>query len=103
MAPRANRRAARTGWRSAAHTRAPRAPLIVANGAEGEPASSKDRLLLACLPHLVLDGIAAAAAVVGAGRAVLCLHEGSPVGDRVDRALAERRAAGVDSCPVEIA
>ncbi len=80
-----------------------RTPVIVANGAEGEPASSKDRLLLACLPHLVLDGIAAAAAVVGARRAVLCLHEGSPVGERVDRALAERRAAGVDPCPVEIA
>ncbi len=87
---------------SVARARSGRTPVIVANGAEGEPASSKDRLLLACLPHLVLDGIAAAAAIVGAGRAVLCLHEGSPVGDRVDRALAERRAAGVDPCPVEI-
>ena len=88
---------------SVARAASGRRPVIVANGAEGEPASSKDRLLLACLPHLVLDGIAAAAAVVGAGRAVLCLHEGSPVGERVDRALAERRAAGVDPCPIEIA
>jgi NADH:ubiquinone oxidoreductase subunit F (NADH-binding) len=80
-----------------------RRPVIVANGAEGEPASSKDRLLLACLPHLVLDGIGAAAAIVGAGRAVLCLHEASPVVGRIERALAERRAAGVDPCLIEVA
>jgi len=83
-------------------SRQARSPVIVANGAEGEPASSKDLLLLACLPHLVLDGIAAAATVTGAGRAVLCLHEGSGVADRVQVALAERRSAG-DPCPVEIA
>ena len=49
--------------------------VVVANGAEGEPASSKDRLLLTRLPHLVLDGIAAAAAAVGADDAYLCVHE----------------------------
>jgi NADH:ubiquinone oxidoreductase subunit F (NADH-binding) len=87
---------------SVANSRSGRAPVIVANGAEGEPASSKDLLLLACLPHLVLDGIAAAAAIVGARRAVLCLHEGSSVIDRVEAALAERRRAGVDGCPAEI-
>ena len=93
-----------TARKLAAVAQAPsaRPPVVVANGAEGEPASSKDRLLLACLPHLVLDGISAAAGAVGAGRAVLCLHEGSPVADRVERALAERRAAGVDPCPIEI-
>ena len=49
--------------------------VVVANGCEGEPASSKDRLLLTMLPHLVLDGLAAAAMAVGARDAYLCLHE----------------------------
>jgi NADH:ubiquinone oxidoreductase subunit F (NADH-binding) len=49
--------------------------VVVANGCEGEPASSKDRLLLTMLPHLVLDGIATAAAAVGARDAYLCVHE----------------------------
>ena len=87
---------------SVAGSRSTRPPVIVANGAEGEPASSKDLLLLACLPHLVLDGIAAAATVVGAGRAVLCLHDGSGVAERMQAALAERSSARVDPCPVEV-
>jgi NADH:ubiquinone oxidoreductase subunit F (NADH-binding) len=49
--------------------------VVVANGCEGEPASSKDRLLLTMLPHLVLDGIVVAARAVGARDAYLCVHE----------------------------
>jgi sulfoxide reductase heme-binding subunit YedZ len=50
-----------------------RSPVVVANGAESEPASGKDRLLLGRqLPHLVLDGAALAAAMrMGASRIVL--------------------------------
>ena len=75
-----------------------RRPTVVANGAEGEPASDKDELLLAGAPHLVLDGVAAAAAAVDAEDAVICIKRGA---DRaivaVDHAIEERERAGVEA------
>ena len=65
--------------------------VVVANGCEGEPASSKDRLLLTRLPHLVLDGIVAAAVAVGAADAYLCVHDHeTELLDSLDDAVAER-------------
>jgi NADH:ubiquinone oxidoreductase subunit F (NADH-binding) len=49
--------------------------VIVANGEEGEPASVKDRWLLRNRPHLVLDGLRLAAAVVNASRAVVYVSD----------------------------
>ena len=46
-----------TGRKMRSVASGPGAAVVVANGAEGEPASCKDRLLLTRLPHLVLDGI----------------------------------------------
>ncbi|MGX1811108.1 NADH-ubiquinone oxidoreductase-F iron-sulfur binding region domain-containing protein, partial [Nocardia sp. NPDC055321] len=43
--------------------------VVVANGEEGEPVSVKDKWLLRTRPHLVLDGVRIAAAVVGADHA----------------------------------
>jgi NADH:ubiquinone oxidoreductase subunit F (NADH-binding) len=81
----------------------PGAKVVVANGAEGEPASSKDRLLLTRLPHLVLDGITLAASAVGAREAYLCVH-GHEAGmlDGLERAVAERQAAGLGQVPIQV-
>jgi NADH:ubiquinone oxidoreductase subunit F (NADH-binding) len=66
--------------------------VVVANGTEGEPLSDKDRSLLEHRPHLVLDGVAAAAAAVGADRAVVCVERAHPdVAAAVGQALSERR------------
>jgi NADH:ubiquinone oxidoreductase subunit F (NADH-binding) len=74
------------------------APVVVANGTEGEPASAKDKILLARSPHLVLDGAVIATQMVGASQAVIVVHRS--VREIVDDAVAERRTAG--SGPVRI-
>jgi NADH:ubiquinone oxidoreductase subunit F (NADH-binding) len=81
----------------------PGSKVLVANGAEGEPASLKDRLLLSRLPHLVLDGMALAAAAVGASEAYLCVHGNEHrLLDHLELAVAERLAAGLDPVPVQV-
>jgi NADH:ubiquinone oxidoreductase subunit F (NADH-binding) len=56
-------------WRSVAE-RAKGHAVVVANGAEGEPMSAKDRTLMAHRPHLVVDGAVLAAGAVGADEIV---------------------------------
>jgi NADH:ubiquinone oxidoreductase subunit F (NADH-binding) len=51
------------------------APVVVANGEEGEPASVKDKWLMRNRPHLVLDGLRLAARVVGASRAYVYVSD----------------------------
>jgi NADH:ubiquinone oxidoreductase subunit F (NADH-binding) len=88
--------AARRGGRSGA--------VVVANGSESEPASSKDTVLLRSAPHLVLDGVALAAAAVGASRAYLCLGERARAGERALRdAIVLREQARLNYVPVELA
>ncbi len=88
-----------TKWRSVRRSGL-RSPVVVANGAEGEPASGKDRLLLHHLPHLVLDGAAVAAACVGASQILVHAPESAvPV---VARAIDERRRRRLDQCPIDV-
>ncbi len=57
-----------------------RHPVVVANGAEGEPASRKDRALLQHAPHLVIDGAAVAARAVGASEIHFVVDRGDGAG-----------------------
>ena len=52
-------------WRAVAE-RAAGGAVVLANGAEGEPLSFKDRSLMTARPHLVIDGALLAARAVGA-------------------------------------
>ncbi|HUJ64347.1 MAG TPA: NADH-ubiquinone oxidoreductase-F iron-sulfur binding region domain-containing protein, partial [Acidimicrobiales bacterium] len=90
--------------RAVAAARGRRRPVVVANGSEGEPASSKDKVLLTTAPHLVFDGMAAAAAAVGASRAVLCVDRRErEVGHIARSALHERRGRdGLDLDVVDV-
>lgn len=62
--------------------------VVVANGEEGEPASFKDRWLLAHRPHAVLDGLLLAADVLGAERALVYLSHPETV-EAIHNALSE--------------
>src|SRR5579864_1359062 len=74
--------------------------MVLANGAEGEPASKKDRALLRELPHLVLDGVAFAAAAVGAEQALIAVPETDLDSLRaVQNAIEERRLARLPGEP----
>jgi NADH:ubiquinone oxidoreductase subunit F (NADH-binding) len=75
-------------------------PVVVGNGAEGEPASDKDKALLWSSPHLVLDGLQLAAEAVGARKAHLYVHREPRLVQRLESALAERKAAGLDRIAV---
>ena len=54
-----------------------RRPIVVANAAEGEPASGKDKALRRATPQLVLDGVVATAYAVGARDAVVAIASGA--------------------------
>lgn len=74
--------------------------IVLANGAEGEPASKKDRVLLRELPHLVLDGAAVAARATGAGEAIIAVPETDERSVRsLEQAIAERAKARLPDEP----
>ena len=77
-----------------------RKPIVVGNGSEGEPLSRKDFELLTRAPHLVLDGLDAAAGAIHADKVYLYLHADAL--PSVTAALQERRAAGIGIYRVEV-
>ncbi len=90
------------GRKLAAVAAAGRRPVVVANAAESEPLSAKDKTLLRYSPHLVLDGLQLAAEAVGARRAVLYLHEDLSLRGELSDLLAERRSGGLDRVGVDL-
>ncbi|GAC1572001.1 MAG: NADH-ubiquinone oxidoreductase-F iron-sulfur binding region domain-containing protein [Candidatus Dormibacteria bacterium] len=89
-------------WRAVAE-RSTGDAVVLVNGAETEPMSGKDHLLLTTRPHLVIDGLGLAAGVVGARRAVIYVAGAAADAQRVlSAAIAERRAAGVADPPISI-
>ena len=74
--------------------------MVIGNGAEGEPLSHKDATLLSRAPHLVLDGLQAAADAVNAHKVYLYLHQNAVLA--AEKALDERRAAGIDRHAVTV-
>ena len=92
-----------TATKLAAVADAGRGPIVVANGAEGEPASAKDRRLLEWSPHLVLDGALLAAQAVGAGQILLCVRQGAVEAFESARvAIVEREAQRMLPVPIEL-
>ncbi len=80
-----------------------RGRVVVANGAEGEPASAKDKLLMSFAPHLVIDGAVLAAHAVGASEVVLCVADGAAKSlVTLERALGERAARRLDAVPLTL-
>jgi NADH:ubiquinone oxidoreductase subunit F (NADH-binding) len=89
-----------------------RRPMVLANGAEGEPASAKDALLMSRAPHLVLDGSFLAATAVGSDEVIIGVKLGAGYArEAIGRALEERystepwtaRVRVVDVPPVYLA
>ncbi len=72
-----------------------RRAVVVVNAAEGEPASLKDRMLTQALPHLVLDGAALAAQMVGADEVIVSVCESARASvESLAEAITQRESPG---------
>jgi NADH-quinone oxidoreductase subunit F len=77
---------------------------VVANGAEGEPATFKDRAIMRANPYAVVEGVAIAAFAVGAERAFVAVKERfTREVERLARAIEEMTAAGLlGEIPIQV-
>jgi NADH:ubiquinone oxidoreductase subunit F (NADH-binding) len=92
-----------TKWRAVTTQAAGAQSVVIANAAESEPASFKDRTLLTLRPHLVLDGLEHAAETIGARRAFVYMSRAHEDGQRaLVAAIAERRRHADSDVFIEI-
>jgi NADH:ubiquinone oxidoreductase subunit F (NADH-binding) len=90
-----------TGLKLQAVAQGRRRAVVVANGAEGEPLSAKDKVMLTTSPHLVLDGAVLAASALRAADVIVVVDRTArDARVAVEHAVEERRAARLD--PVSI-
>jgi NADH:ubiquinone oxidoreductase subunit F (NADH-binding) len=94
-------------WQSvadAAATGGAERTFVVANGAEGEPATFKDRALIRANPYAVVEGLAIAAFAVGAEAAYIGTKASfGPECERLAAAVDEMAAAGMlGEVPVQV-
>jgi NADH:ubiquinone oxidoreductase subunit F (NADH-binding) len=92
-----------TKWRAVMQHARGRGAVVIANAAEREPASHKDRTLMMLRPHLVLDGLEHAAETLGARRAIVYTSRADYDVRRVlQEAIAERRRSVETRLYIEI-
>ena len=92
-----------TKWRAVRENAQGRGAVVIANAAECEPASIKDRTLIAMRPHLVLDGLEHAAETVGARRAIVYTSRShDQIVSALAAAITERRRQGDSDIFIEI-
>jgi NADH-quinone oxidoreductase subunit F len=77
---------------------------LVANGAEGEPGTFKDRTLMRANPYQLVEGVVIAAFAIGADEAFICVKASfTEEHERVARAAAELQQSGVcQDCQLNI-
>ncbi|HEX6332443.1 MAG TPA: NADH-ubiquinone oxidoreductase-F iron-sulfur binding region domain-containing protein [Actinomycetota bacterium] len=77
---------------------------VVANGAEGEPATFKDRWLMRRNPYAVVEGLAIASFAVGAAKAYVGIKESfEREAEALARAIVDFRAAGLlEEFPINV-
>jgi NADH-quinone oxidoreductase subunit F len=91
-------------WQSVRDAAAGDRAFVVANGAEGEPATFKDRAIIRANPYAVVEGVAIAAFAVGAERAFIGIKERfGPECERLAAAVDEMTEAGVaGEVPIQV-
>ncbi len=82
-------------WELVRHA-ASEAKYVICNADESEPGTAKDRFILQALPDLVLEGMALAALVVGAQKAMVYIrHEYAREREILQRVLRQRQTEGI--------